>query len=101
MKTQIEQIVEAISEAISPRKIFLFGSRAHGDHDMDSDIDLLIVHDGPETKLEIKRKIHRLFSAHDFSLDVFVLTSNEVESTKRVANTLARTVSETGIVCYG
>jgi hypothetical protein len=32
---------------------------------------------------------------------VFVLTPDELESQRRVANTLAREATERGLVCYG
>ena len=34
-------------------------------------------------------------------MDLFVMTPVELESQRQVANTLAREVSERGLVCYG
>ena len=94
-------VVQVISGAIKPDKIFLFGSRATGSAERDSDIDLLIVYSGPKPKRDIRLQAHRLFERPEFSLDVFVLTPEEFDAQKKVANTLAREVSENGIVCYG
>lgn len=39
----LEQMTEAIVQAVAPEQIVLFGSRAKGSERPDSDIDLLIV----------------------------------------------------------
>ncbi|MBI5117939.1 nucleotidyltransferase domain-containing protein [Candidatus Poribacteria bacterium] len=97
----VEKVVRTIAENIRPNKIILFGSRAMGQSDPERDIDLVVVYDGYRTKREIQLAIHRLFEHPDFSLDVFVLSTEELDSQRRVANTLAREVSERGVVCYG
>jgi uncharacterized protein len=43
----LAEILRAIVSRVNPRKIILFGSRARGDANPDSDIDLLIVEDVP------------------------------------------------------
>ena len=101
MDELVASVVDTISKTIRPAKIILFGSRAAGNAAPDSDIDLLLLYSGPKTKREVRLETHRLFERPDFSLDVFVLTPEEYDSQKNVANTLAREVSETGVVCYG
>lgn len=97
----VKKVVQRIAEAIRPQQIILFGSRAYGTARTDSDIDLLVVYAGPKSKRELKVEIHKLFKHPDFSMDVFVLTPQELEAQRRIANTLAREVSERGVVCYG
>jgi len=94
-----ERVVEKIAAEVRPEKIYLFGSRASGVAGPESDVDILLVHAGEETPREIRLKTHQLFPRPSFSLDVFVLSSNEFEAQRRVPNTLAREVSETGILC--
>lgn len=101
MDDLVRSVVQTISKAIKPDKIFLFGSRATGNAERGSDIDLLVVYSGPKAKREVRLETHRLFERPEFSLDVFVLRPEEFEAQKKVANTLAREVSERGIVCYG
>ena len=43
----LEQMTEAIVQAVAPEQIVLFGSRAKGSERPDSDIDLLIVEAEP------------------------------------------------------
>ena len=58
----LDEMVAAIVQEIDPEQIYLFGSRARGDARPDSDVDLLIVEQGPPDprcgrweKLAIKR----------------------------------------------
>lgn len=97
----VEQVVNRIVEGIHPLKIILFGSRATGKARPDSDLDLLILYSGSKSKRDIKMDIQRLFPFRDFSMDLFVLTPDEFETYRHVANTLAKEASERGVVCYG
>jgi len=97
----VNRVVSRIAAEIRPRKIILFGSRATGTARPDSDLDLLIVYSGERSKRDLKVDIQRLFPSRDFSMDLFVLTPEELETFRHVANTLAREASEKGVVCYG
>lgn len=96
-----ERIAKKIVEEIHPDKVILFGSRARGEAGSESDVDLAVVYSGPKTKREIRRQINMLFLDRDFSMDVFVMTPDEMEKYSHVANTLAREVTERGVALYG
>ncbi len=98
---QIKNIIDRIVEEIVPEQIILFGSRATGKQALDSDIDLLVIYQGDLSKREVKLKIRHLFSAPDFSLDLFVLTREEFDLQNNVNSTLGWIASQEGIVCYG
>ncbi len=97
----VERLVQRIVEEIRPRQVFLFGSRAKGSAQPDSDIDLLLIYDGPLSKRDVQRQAHRLFEDDYVPMDIFVLTSTEMDNLRPVANTLAREVAETGVLYYG
>ncbi len=97
----VKQIVKEINEAIRPAQIILFGSRARGDARPDSDIDLLLVYDGPLTKREVKVAVRRLFPEPDFGMDIFVVTSDEYERQKDVVSTVGRVAFREGVVYHG
>jgi predicted nucleotidyltransferase len=46
----VERVIQRIAMAFHPRKIILFGSHAHGKSQTHSDIDLLLIYDGPLSK---------------------------------------------------
>lgn len=97
----MEEIISRISGAIHPEKIILFGSRARGEARNDSDYDLLIIYDGALSKREVKIAVRRLFSLPDFSMDLFVISSDEFERQKKVVSTVGRVAFVEGLVCYG
>lgn len=43
VKKWIDEFLEIVKEKYSPEKILIFGSRARGDHLLESDVDLIIV----------------------------------------------------------
>ena len=97
----VERVVQKIAEAIRPEQIILFGSRAREGAHPESDMDLLIIYDGPLPKREVKLKVRRLFPRPDFSMDLFVLTSDELERQRKVVSTVGRVASREGVICYG
>ena len=101
MDVLVERVVERIVEGVRPEKVILFGSRARGDGNAESDIDLVVVHPGPESKRELELRIRRLFAAQGFSMDLLVLTPEEFREMQGVANSAARIAAREGVVCYG
>ena len=97
----VSKIVSRIADAIQPRRIILFGSRAQGAARQNSDVDLVIIYDGPIPKRELKQRVHELFEHPDFSMDLFVLSTDELQRKKHVANSLAREITERGVLVYG
>ena len=100
-RSKLHSIASRIADAVHPTRIYLFGSRATGNAQPDSDVDLLVVYDGPKAKREVDLEIRRLFWPREFSLDILILSSAEMERYKPVANTLAREVTERGVLLYG
>jgi predicted nucleotidyltransferase len=101
MDIQLKEIVDRIVANIAPVKIFLFGSRARGDARPDSDYDIAVVYDGEISKHDLKYRLYKLFIHFNSSIDICVLTSDELEKQKHVATTLAREITENGIVVFG
>lgn len=67
---QIHLLADRIAQVISPRRIILFGSHAHGRPGPDSDVDLLVITDRPEgndASLKLRRKVE-----YSFPLDLIV-----------------------------
>jgi predicted nucleotidyltransferase len=75
----IRAAVDRIVRALEPEKIFMFGSQARGEATDVSDLDLLVVMESDESKLERGIKIRKLISPRAFGLDVLVYTPEEFE----------------------
>ena len=96
----LHDVIDKITSYIEPVKIILFGSRASENADVDSDYDIVVIYDGDKTKREVELGIRRQLRPRDYSLDLFIMRSDELAKYKDVANTLAREISENGIVVY-
>jgi predicted nucleotidyltransferase len=82
----IDYIIKKIVKAIDPEKIILFGSYARGDYKKDSDLDLFIIKDGNHNSRMMRRKIDGLLWGREFSLDLFVKKTEEVDWNFRAKN---------------
>ena len=71
-------IAEKIAREVKPQKIILFGSRARGEAQDNSDLDLFVIQDSPMSNRQVRRRIERLLWGRDFSLDLIVRTPAEV-----------------------
>lgn len=76
----IEYICKRIVEAIDPVKIILFGSYAEGRADKESDLDLFVIHDLPESSRKVRRKVGQLFLHRRFGLDLIVRNPEQVKA---------------------
>ncbi len=96
----LDRIVRTIVERFDPRRIILFGSRARGDADRESDIDLFIEMESEKSPPERALDVISLFGLRKWSMDVFVCTPQEVERLKDVNGTLVSIVEAEGKVIY-
>ena len=97
---KLPEIVRNITSYINPVKIFLFGSRVSDDAHEDSDYDIVVIYDGEMTKREVELGIRKRLRPRDYPLDLFIMRSKELSDYKDVANSLAREITESGVVVY-
>ncbi len=98
--SKVHNVTQKIVESLQPHKVILFGSHAQSTASQTSDIDLVIVYDGEESKKQTLQRIHNLFPHPDFSLDVFILRSHEFDRQINIKGTLGHEAYQTGIVIY-
>ncbi len=100
----MEDIVNRIVNAVSPRKIILFGSRAQGKAVDSSDIDLLIIEKGSFTKQKTRwretNRIRRALSSIRHAKDILVFSETEVEKWKDARNHIIHKSLNEGKVIY-
>ncbi|MCY4431138.1 MAG: nucleotidyltransferase domain-containing protein [Rhodospirillales bacterium] len=74
----IDDIVRRIVGAVAPEKIILFGSAARGEMSADSDLDILVVKDDPDT-LGLLGRIYRSLYGAGAAVDAIVTTPKDLE----------------------
>jgi predicted nucleotidyltransferase/DNA-binding MarR family transcriptional regulator len=75
----IKEITKRIVRASSPEKIILFGSYAHGTAEEDSDVDILVIQRGVQSRLKEYTKIRRSLKGMKFPFDIIIVTPEEFE----------------------
>ena len=96
----LDQIIHRLVAGFAPERIILFGSRARGDNDDRSDIDLLVV--GPLTGSRRARLVamDRCLRGLKAPTDILLLTPEEFERDRHIPGTIARPAWLEGRVLY-
>ena len=93
-----QEIVRYVREAANPRKIVLFGSRARGDGDEDSDYDLLVVKDEVKSRPEEAHQINVALMALPIFADVLVRSAEEDRKYRQIRIGFQKRVMEDVVV---
>ena len=93
----LEEIAKKVAEASKAASVVLFGSRAQGVADDQSDVDLALVFDDPQAMAAGVRHAHRILWPRAFPVDIVPITS---EALRRGNTLLAREIARTGVVLY-
>ena len=100
MTDLLAEITRRIREVSDPEQIILFGSRARGDSQPDSDVDLLIIKDNIESTRVEAGRIYRALSNIALPIDVVVVRPAYVERYKDIIGTIVRPALREGKVLY-
>jgi uncharacterized protein len=101
-EAQIQAVVQRIVEGYAPDRIILFGSYAYGTPTADSDLDLLIIKQNPETKT-IERDLairHLLWGGEMPPMDIFVRTPQELGAAMERVYTIEAEAVNKGRILY-
>ena len=99
---ELEIIVDAIRAEVSPDQILLFGSRARGDFDSESDYDVLVVVSNVYSDKNLSGRIYRQFFRRKLKTPVDVLVVN-TEKYNKLSDDIGyvyKTIKEEGHVVY-
>jgi len=100
----IQEMTDKIVKEIHPQMIVLFGSYAKGTARPDSDLDFLIVEDGPFDAQRSRRaettKLWKLFFDCRVPLDFLVYTPEEVQKWQSSRNHVVAHAMKEGKVLY-
>lgn len=81
-------------------KMVLFGSRARGDYDEDSDIDIALIVRGltPKLKDKILEEIAEFELEHDVVLSVLILSEEDFDHLKKRERRIALDIEREGVL---
>lgn len=98
----IPEVVEKIRKNYRPQRIILFGSYAYGKPTRDSDIDLLIVKNTRENRVDRFVNVKRIIYNPDYRIPVspLVYTPKELEKRLRAGDDFVREIISRGDVLY-
>ncbi len=78
MDNIIDNAITLIVKEVDPDKIVLFGSRLKGNCNEHSDIDLLVIKSGIESRRKIAQKLHKALFAIPAAFDILVETPERI-----------------------
>ena len=96
----LDRIVGTIVERFDAKRIVLFGSRARGEADPESDFDLFVEMETTRKPLDRIVEVSSAFGIHEWPMDIFVYTPEESARFRRIRGTLASIVQAEGKVLY-
>ena len=98
----IKRLLALIEERCRPAAVWLFGSRAKGTADPESDWDLLVIlpDSVPFEKQDDVVDAVRLRSLSQVNADILTCSESDFKSATSIPNTLAYEVARTGIPLY-
>ena len=94
---RLEEAVSRLVDALRPRAIILFGSRARGAGRPDSDYDLLVISD----QLRDYDEVYRPVAGRGLRCDVVPCTSATWQEAHLDAGGVLRAARDEGVLLYG
>lgn len=97
---KIPEIKEKIVREINPKKIILFGSYAWGKPTEDSDVDLFIIQESSESRLNRQAELRRKLWGSGVPMDLLVYTPEEVKKRLEIDDPFISYILNKGKVLY-
>lgn len=96
----LKAAVRRIVAKARPSKIILFGSRVYGKPDAESDFDLLVLLDSPDSREGRYDLVDMAIGLHRWPVDILVRTPKEVEERLLMGDSFLRTILRRGKILY-
>ena len=99
-ESRIPEIKDKIVKAINPEKIILFGSYAWGKPTEDSDVDLFVIKDSSERRIDRQRNLRMKLFGSGVPMDLLVYTPKEIDKRLEIEDTFISYILSNGKVLY-
>lgn len=100
IEKKIQEVTAKIVEEYQPEKVILFGSWAWGKPGPDSDVDLFIVKNSPERRIDRARQVRSIIWGSGLPIDILVYTPQEVKRRLEFEDFFIEDVITKGRVLY-
>jgi len=97
---KVEEIAQRIANVANPQRILLFGSGATGGFGADSDLDFLVIVQGPVHRRRLEQQIYSNLHGVGISVDVIVATDEDIAKYGDLIGTIYRPALREGLVVY-
>ena len=98
--TSLDAVLERIVAVAKPDRVILFGSAARGTAGPHSDLDFLVIKRGITSRRQLAQTIYRALVGIRASVDVVVVTPEDVESLKDGVGTVVGPAMREGREVY-
>lgn len=96
----VDKAIERILSAVKPKKIFLFGSAAHGKMRENSDIDMMVVVPNGMHRRKASQGIYRKMIGLGFAVDIVVVTEEDLEKYRDTPGYIIQSAMREGKLMY-
>ena len=96
----VQQIAKRIVQQFRPEPIMAFGGYARGEHDSDSELDLLVIMQTEKAFAEQTVEVDSIFGLRDGATDMVIYTPEEFNQQQHVWGTLAARLKAEGKILY-
>jgi predicted nucleotidyltransferase len=96
---RVHEVVRRLVEATHPLRIIAFGSRARGDHRVDSDLDLALILDSTEPEVSPFPAYRAIEGVH-MSVDILVASRTKFDECRPLLNSVYNYIDREGVVIY-
>ena len=99
-KQFLQEVTRRIVRVAKPSRLLLFGSAVSGQMTKDSDLDILVVVQGPVHHRRMAQEIYRSLRGVGVAVDVVVATEEELQNYGQRAGTILKPALRDGRVIY-
>jgi predicted nucleotidyltransferase len=96
----LQEIITRVVQIAHPQRLILFGSAARSEMGPDSDVDLLVVVQGPVHRRDLAGKIYHNLHGVPVPVDVVVVTENDIREFGDKIGTVLYPALKEGVIIY-
>lgn len=100
IQEKLQEITQKIVKEFQPEKIILFGSLVWGKPNEWSDLDLFIVKDMPQRRIDREREVRKIIWGSGLPVDILVYTPEEVKRRLALEDFFIEDIVKKGKVLY-